>query len=102
MHSCTHWLRLYKATFTVFHFEISSRKKQEECFFTRLLSWQVYLSGECISKIERKSADRTPENGEEVEGCGGEDAHSSSQLEEDSAQLSSSEASGSLFEVQKL
>ncbi len=79
-------------------------------FFTRLLSWLnlfIYLSllctsGECISKIDRKSADRTPDNGEEVEGSGGEDAHHSNQLEEDSKQLSSSsEASGSLFEVQK-
>ncbi len=69
-------------------------------FFSFFLS--LYrTSGECISKIDRKSADRTPENDEEMEGCGGEDAHSN-QLEEDSTQLSSSEASGSLFEVQKL
>jgi hypothetical protein len=79
-----------------------------------ILSWQAYwltlciyrlllcTSGECISKIDRKSADRTPENDEEVEGCGGEDDHFN-QLEEDSTRLSSSsEASGSLFEVQKL
>ncbi len=60
------------------------------------------ISGECISKIDRKSADRTPENDEEAEGSGDEDAHSN-QLEEDSTQLSSSsEASGSLFEVHKL
>jgi hypothetical protein len=79
-------------------------------FFTRLLSWLnlfIYLSllstsGECISKIDRKSADRTPENAEEVEGGGGEDDHFN-QLEEDSIQLSSSsETPGSLFEVRKL
>jgi hypothetical protein len=70
--------------------------------FAFTFRYTVSISGECISKIDRKSADRTPENGEEVEGCGGEDAHSN-QLEEDSIQLSSSsEASGSLFEVQKL
>jgi hypothetical protein len=71
-----------------------------------LVNLFIYLSllctsGERISKIDRKSADRTPENDEEMEGSGGKDDHSN-QLEEDSAQLSSSEASGSLFEVQKL
>jgi hypothetical protein len=65
-----------------------------------LVNLFIYLSllctsGECISKIDRKSADRTPENGEEVEG---EDAHFN-QLEEDSTQPLSSEATGSLFEV---